>query len=330
MSGPRAVDAWCQPIEQCLLRDLPEARRLFEQSHTDELFRRADINVSIADHVRMMDDAGIEQAMLCSWHRPEGVALSNDRVSEYCQAYPDRFFGVLSVDLKNPVQACDTIETYVRHHNFKALRVVPWLWNIPPNHKLYYPLFVKCIQLDIPFMMQVGHTGPLCPSEPGRPVPYIDEVALTFPQLKIVCGHVGYPWTEEMIGVAWKHPNVFIDTSAWLPRYYPKPLVNFMNSNVKSKVMFGTNFPQLPWKKCTEQLRPGQDVLKLKVDAYENFMFKNAQRVLKLPPFAQKRTAHVSAEPARAEERNWLSNAHLDDVPIGPLPNHSLKLRAAL
>ena len=58
--------------------------------------------------------------------------------------------------------------------------------DLPPNDKLYYPLYVKCIERDIPFCTQVGHTGPLMPSEPGRPVPYIDEVALTFPELRIV------------------------------------------------------------------------------------------------------------------------------------------------
>ena len=87
--------------------------------------------------------------------------------------------------------------------------------------RYYFPLYVTCIELDIPFCTQVGHTGPLMPSETGRPVPYLDEVALTFPQLQIVAGHIGHPWTDEMIGVAWKHENVFIDTSAYAPRYYP-------------------------------------------------------------------------------------------------------------
>lgn len=50
---------------------------------------------------------------------------------------------------------------------------------------------------------------------------YIDEIALNFPSLSIICGHIGFPWTQEMIGVAWKHPNVYIDTSAYLPKYYP-------------------------------------------------------------------------------------------------------------
>jgi len=71
------------------------------------------------------------------------------------------------------------LERAVRRRGFKALRVVPWLWTLPANDKLYYPLYVKCIELDIPFCTQAGHTGPLMPSETGRPIPYIDEVALT-------------------------------------------------------------------------------------------------------------------------------------------------------
>ena len=65
-------------------------------------------------------------------------------------------------------------------------------------------------ELDVTFQTQVGHTGPLYPSDTGRPL-YIDEVALDFPDLRIMCGHIGIPWTEEMLGVAFKHRNVWID-----------------------------------------------------------------------------------------------------------------------
>ena len=91
------------------------------------------------------------------------------------------------------------------------------------------------------------------PSEPGRPIPYVDEVALAFPELKIVCGHIGHPWTDEMISLAWKYENVYIDTSAYLPRYYPQQLTHFMNSYGQNKVLFGTNFPMLSFKECVDQ-----------------------------------------------------------------------------
>ena len=75
----------------------------------------------------------------------------------------------------------------------------------------------------MPFCTQVGHTGPLRPSETGRPIPYIDQVALDFPELVIVGGHIGYPWTEEMVAVARKYEHVYIDTSAYTTRRAIRP-----------------------------------------------------------------------------------------------------------
>jgi len=100
----------------------------------------------------------------------------------------------------------------VNEFGFKSLRIVQWLWNLTTTHAYYYPLFVECVNLNIPVCLQVGHTGPLMPSEVGRPIPYIDQIALDFPELKIVCGHIGYPWTTEMIAVTTKHENVFKNT----------------------------------------------------------------------------------------------------------------------
>ncbi|HKP85384.1 MAG TPA: amidohydrolase family protein, partial [Blastocatellia bacterium] len=110
------------------------------------------------------------------------------------------------------------------------------------------------------------------------PVPYLDEVALTFPELKIVGGHIGYPWTDEMIGLAWKHENVFIDTSAHLPRYYPPQLIHYIKTYGKEKVLFGTNFPQLSLEKSVEQVYE----LGLPDEARANFLGQNARRVFKI------------------------------------------------
>jgi predicted TIM-barrel fold metal-dependent hydrolase len=116
------------------------------------------------------------------------------------------------------------------------------------------------------------------PSETGRPVPYLDEVALTFPELRIVAGHIGYPWTDEMIGVAWKHENVFIDTSAYLPRYYPPQLVHYLKTYGQDKVLFGTNFPQLPFVKCVQQVH----AMNLPDEIQMKFLSENARRVFRL------------------------------------------------
>ncbi|KIW89327.1 uncharacterized protein Z519_10181 [Cladophialophora bantiana CBS 173.52] len=282
------VDVWANPIA---LDGVPEAKRLFQQSHADPalLARRP----TPQELVAMMDSAGVSQICLASWCRPGQVVFSNDQVAEFTRAYPDRIFGLASVDLLDPVNAVRELEHYVVNEGFKGLRVVPWLWGLPPTDAHYWPLYVKCVELDIPFCTQVGHTGPLCPSEVGRPIPYIDTIALKFPQLKIICGHIGYPWTAEMVAVAWKHENVYIDTSAYLPKYYPPELVTFANTTGSKKVMFGTNFPQLTWNACVDSVK--RHLLEeggLRREVIAAFMGGNARRVLKLDaPSARKAKA---------------------------------------
>ena len=103
-------------------------------------------------------------------------------------------------------------------------------------------------------------------------------MACEFPELRIVGGHIGYPWTEEMIAMARKYPNVYIDTSAYKPKRYPDNLVKYMQADGSKKVLFGTNFPMIQPKACLDQL----DSLGLSDEARADFLGGNAQRVFKL------------------------------------------------
>lgn len=270
-----AIDAWAQVATGRTHAELPEVARLFEKYGSAHLLNR---HLDPAQTVALMDQAGVEKLMLAAWCRPERWLCSNDEVAHFTRAFPERFVGVATVDLSKPVAAVHELERAVNELGCKALRIVPWLWKRPPNHRLYYPLYMKCIELDIPFCTQVGHTGPLMPSETGRPVPYLDEVALDFPELRIVAGHIGHPWTDEMIGLAWKHDNVYIDTSAYLPRYYPPQLLHFMQSYGQAKVLFGSNFPQLSLEKCMTQVQE----LGLSDEVLGKFVQGNARHVFKL------------------------------------------------
>jgi hypothetical protein len=272
---PLIIDAWAQPATRAAWEKMPEVVRLFQQSGSAKLL---EAGLTTAQIVAAMDAAGIQKLMLSAWHRPGQWIYHNDDVAAMVAQFPDRFVGVAAVNLEKPVEAVRELERAVKQLGFKALRVVPWLWNRPPNDKFYFPLYVKCIELDIPFCTQVGHTGPLMPSETGRPIPYLDEVALTFPELKIVGGHIGHPWTDEMIGLAWKHENVFIDTSAYMPRYYPPQLLHYIKTYGQDKVLFGTNFPQLSLEKCVQQVYE----LDLPEAVQARFFGTNAQRVFKL------------------------------------------------
>ncbi|CAG8445761.1 12834_t:CDS:1 [Cetraspora pellucida] len=271
-----SIDAWCQIAHPNFIKEVPEVSRLFIKSKSSPEYLEKGLTPE--QTIELIDKAGVEKLCLNAWYRPGKVIISNDIISEWVQKYPNRFIGIAGVNLLDPFNAVKELERAVNVLGFKGLRVIPWLYNIPPNDKHYYPLYVKCIELDIPFFTQVGHTGPLCPSETGRPIPYIDEIALTFPQLKIVGGHIGYPWTNEMISVSWKHPNVYIDTSAYLPRYYPQELIHYMKTYGQDKVCYGTNFPQLNWKDTMEQV----DELGLSDKVKEKFLYKNMAKLLKL------------------------------------------------
>jgi predicted TIM-barrel fold metal-dependent hydrolase len=124
----------------------------------------------------------------------------------------------------------------------------------------------------------VGHAGPLRESEPGRPIPYLDRVALEFPELRIVGGHIGAPWLDEMLSLVKKYPNVFIDTSAYKASRYPKELVEYMRTSKKHRVLFGSNHPFWPAGDCLT----GLDQLGLDERAAAMFLAENAKDVFKL------------------------------------------------
>jgi len=220
-----------------------------------------------------MDEGRVRKGLISAWWGPGGELISNDEVASSVERFPDRFLGVGSVNLHKPMDAVREVRRCVNKLGFKGIRIVQWLWDLVPTDRRYYPVFAECIEQNIPVCLQVGHTGPLCPSEPGRPIPYIDQVALDFPELRMVCGHIGYPWTLEMIAVATKHPNVFIDTSAYTAKRFPVELIQYMKTNGKKKVLFGTNYPMITPAKCLEDL----DGLELSQEVRDLFLYKNAK-----------------------------------------------------
>jgi uncharacterized protein len=130
-SSRQIIDAWAQPV----LKDglLPEVVRLFEQSGSAHLLGQ---DLSPAQLVEMMDNAGVDRVLLCAWHRPGSWVIRNDTIAEFVRQFPERFVGVAAVNLEQPVEAVRELDRAVMGLGFKALRIVPWLWNRPPNDKL--------------------------------------------------------------------------------------------------------------------------------------------------------------------------------------------------
>ena len=270
-----AIDVWMQhPTLRFLAHEMFASVRRWggEQQPTEEL--------PVAATVAAMDAGQVDVGILAAWLAPGGEELiSNEEVAGWVAERPDRFRALAAVDLDAPMRAVRELRRRVQEDGFIGVRVVPWLWNAPPTDRRYYPLYAACVELDVPFCTQVGHTGPLRPSETGRPIPYIDQVAIDFPELTIVCGHIGYPWTEEMVAVARKHENVYIDTSAYTTRRLPPELVAYVKTGSgRRKVMFGTNYPMI----AHSHALAGLDDLGLSDEARHDFLRGNAKRVFGL------------------------------------------------
>lgn len=260
------IDAWAQvPTE-----------RFLAQEWLEPLMRWTgdDLSKVTADHlVAAMDDAGIDRALVSAWYGPAGDLISNDEVAATVARHPDRLFPVASVDLTRPIDAVREIRRRA-DEGAVAVRVVPWLWNLPPDHRRFAPVYVACVETGLPLCTQVGHTGPLRPSEPGRPIPYLESVLLDYPELVVVGGHVGVPWIEEVLSLCRKFPNFHVDTSAYAVHRLPAPLVDYMRGSGRSRVLFGTNFPMLTPDRALARL----DDLALDDEARALFLGGNAAR----------------------------------------------------
>ena len=282
MSKPRiAIDAWASWIS-------PEGatRWPIEYLHIFRKYRSPQAifdGMSIEEMIADMDVAGVDRALLSAFYHKDLAVVSNEEVAEAVLKFPDRFVGSGTVNvLGKPPAVAAEVERLVTELNMKAIRLEPYMYGdgmtgLAPNDKHYWPVYLKCSELGVPVCIQVGHTGPLLPSESGRPI-YLDEVALAFPDLTIIGCHLGQPWHEEMQTLAWKHPNVYVETSARTPKHWPASFVEFVKGWGQDKVLWGTDYPLLSFERTLVEL----DELGLGEEIYRKVVRDNALRAFGL------------------------------------------------
>jgi len=247
--------------------------------------------VSIEDYLGRMDRAGIERSLLVAVRagdlRMKGsFEIPYERVAEVCRAHPDRFAGLAGVDPTRGMNGVRELERAVREFGFVGAHLYPHWFELPPDHARYYPYYAKCCELDVPIMMQVGQNliyqrDRRLPSV-GRPIT-LDRVAIDFPELRLIGIHTGYPWTDEMISMAWKHENVYIGADAYAPRHWPPQLVHYADTYGCEKVMFGTDWPVIDPERAVSEVAQ----LPIRPESRNCLMRTNAIRVFRLPDTAR-------------------------------------------
>lgn len=243
--------------------------------------------------IERMDRAGIDHAFLIAVkagsadHRIHR-RVSYEKVAEVVRAYPDRFSGLAGVDPTEGMAGLRELEYGIRELGFIGAHLYPHWFDMAPDHARYYPIYAKCAELDVPIQMQVGHCLRYTAERPlksvGRPI-CLDTIACDFPELKLVGIHIGWPWTEEMIAVSYKHPNVYIGSDAYAPSHWDEKFVHFIDSWGKDKALFGTDFPVIGLERARVEI----EELKIRDVARKRFLRNNAIRLYKLdlPPVAE-------------------------------------------
>ncbi len=243
--------------------------------------------VTIENYLEKMDRAGIERSLLIAVRAgdlnvKESFEIPYERVHEICQQYPDRFSGLAGVDPFRGMQGLRDLEMAVKEYGFVGAHLYPHWFALAPDHAKYYPYYAKCCELDIPIMMQVGQNliysrNRRLPSV-GRPI-CLDQVAIDFPELRLLGIHIGVPWADEMIAMCWKHEHVYMAGDAYAPKYWPKELVHYANTYGREKVMFGTDWPVIDPERAVREIED----LGFREESKRLLMRDNALRVFKLP-----------------------------------------------
>jgi predicted TIM-barrel fold metal-dependent hydrolase len=262
----RAIDCWVN-VNMGETEPAPWLIRVKE-----DYFRGGDEflqSISIADMLEMMDRVGVEKAVLSiDAQRPSEHVLS------FTKAAPERFALAAGVDPRRGMSALWALEDLVRSQPVVMARVVPFTYDLPPNDAAYYPLYTKCVELDLPVSVNTGIPGPPVPGECQNPM-HLDRVCLYFPELRVVMAHGADPWWGIATRLMIKYANLYLMTSAYAPRYFPPELIHFMNTRGQDKIIMASDHPVLSTERCVREASE----LELRPGVLDKFLYENARRV---------------------------------------------------
>jgi predicted TIM-barrel fold metal-dependent hydrolase len=221
-----------------------------------------------------MDEMGVEKAVLMT-----NMTRASDRVRSFVEQRPDRFaVGLGGHNLLRPMENLRNLESYVNDLPVAYTVIGPSFWGdgmYAPSDAVYYPLYTKCCELDLPLFMNTGLPGPPIPGEVQNPI-HLDRVCVRFPELKLAMMHGADPWWDVAIRLMIKYKNLRLVTSAWAPRHLPDSLLHFMRTRGKTRVMFASDSPVLSIRRTVKEASE----LDLPEDVLDNYLYQNAQDFL--------------------------------------------------
>jgi predicted TIM-barrel fold metal-dependent hydrolase len=237
----------------------------------------------VAEYYRERNMAAV--VFTVDWEAQSGIPpIPNEEIAEAAAANADVLIPFASVDPARP-DAVERARRLIDEHGVKGFKFHPNLQAFFPNERSAYPLYEAIAEAGLPALFHTGHSGigTGVPGGGGFRLKYsnpmcLDDVAADLPELRIVLAHPSFPWQDEAISVCLHKENVWIDLSGWSPRYFPPQLVQYANTQLRTKVLFGSDFPLITperWLADFEQA-PFKDEVRLLI------LKENAARLLGL------------------------------------------------
>jgi uncharacterized protein len=213
--------------------------------------------------------------------------VTSEEIAERASANADVIIPFASVDPARGADGVAAAKRLIEEHKVRGFKFHPSAQEFYPNDRAAYPLYEVIAAAGLPALFHTGQTGAGAGQRAGGGVRlaysnpmYLDDVAVDFPDMPIILAHPSFPWQEEALAVATHKPQVYIDLSGWSPKYFPPILVQYANTLLKNKVLFGTDFPMLTpdrWRRDLDQTAIRDEI---KPALYKH----NAARLLRLTP----------------------------------------------
>jgi predicted TIM-barrel fold metal-dependent hydrolase len=277
------IDVWCNlctpEASQRSYAKFPEMRDHFRWWKIEDRME----GKTVPEFIQMLDEAGVSKVLMPSFQMrsyQHGYMLHDftpEEIVALAEQVPGRVYGLYGIDPTKKMEGVRELERSVTELGFKGAHLHAYGFGIPINDRVLYPFYAKCAELGVPVMMQVGHSAEIMPSALGRPI-LLDDLAIDFPEVAFVGAHTGWPWVEELIALAWKHPHVYIATTMHKPRYWDEKLIQFINTRGQDKVMWGSDYPGLAQKDCLDDI----EVMALREHVRPKLLWENAARVFKI------------------------------------------------
>jgi uncharacterized protein len=218
-----------------------------------------------------MNEQGVEKAILM-----DSLSKPSTTARKFVDAQPDRFsLAMGGLNLLRPVASLRELSAIVRDLPVSYAVVGPSFWGdgqYSPSDAVYYPLYAKCAELELPLCLNTGLPGPPIPGEAQHPI-HLDRVCVRFPELRLCMIHGADPWWDVAIRLMIKYRNLHLMTSAWSPKRLPDSLLHFMRTRGQTKVIFGSDSPVLPMRRVV----PEALALDLPDEVRHNYLYNNAE-----------------------------------------------------